>query len=58
MQTLFDYIEDGSKLHSIVTMKALFLQYERVWLTKLLAMVSDTDRADIVAYDIYKDEKK
>ena len=58
MQTLFDYIEDGSKLHSLVTMNALFLHYERVWLTKLLAMVSDTDRADIVAYDIYKDEKK
>lgn len=57
MTTLFEYIEDGSKLHSIVSMKSVFMQYERVWLAKHLSWASDTDKADAIIEDIYKDEK-
>jgi hypothetical protein len=57
MTTLFDYIEDGSKLHSIVSMKSVFMQYERVWLAKHLSQASNTDKADAIIEDIYKDEK-
>ena len=57
MTTLFEYIEDGTKLHSIVSMKSLFLQYERVWLAKHLSPASNTDKADAIIEDIYKDEK-
>ena len=58
MTTLFEYIEDGSKLHSIVSMKSVFMQYERVWLAKHLSQASNTDKADAIIEDIYKDEKK
>ena len=57
MTTLFEYIEDGTKLHSIVSMKSLFLQYERVWLAKHLSWASDTEIADGIIEDIYKNEK-
>ena len=57
MTTLFDYIEDGSKLHSIVSMKSVFMQYERVWLAKHLSQASNTDKADAIIDDIYKNEK-
>ena len=57
MTTLFEYIEDGSKLHSIVSMKSVFMQYERVWLAKHLSQASNTDKADAIIEDIYKDEK-
>lgn len=57
MQQLFEYIEDGSKLHSIVSMKSLFMQFERVWLAKHLSRASDTDKADAIIEDIYKNEK-
>ena len=57
MTTLFEYIEDGSKLHNIVSMRSLFMQYERVWLAKHITQVSDSDRADIITHDIYKNDK-
>ena len=57
MTTLFEYIEDGSKLHNIISMKSLFLQYERVWLAKHLSQASNTDKADAIIEDIYKHEK-
>lgn len=57
MTTLFEYIEDGSKLHNIISMKSLFLQYERVWLAKHLSQASNTDKADAIIEDIYKNEK-
>jgi len=57
MTTLFEYIEDGSKLHSIVSMKSVFMQYERVWLAKHLSQASNTDKADAIIGFIYKDEK-
>ena len=57
MTTLFEYIEDGSKLHSIVSMKSVFMQYERVWLAKHLSQASNTDKADATIEDIYKNEK-
>ena len=57
MTTLFEYIEDGSKLHSIVSMKSVFMQYERVWLAKHLSQASNTDKADAIIEDIYKNEK-
>ena len=57
MTTLFEYIEDGSKLHNIISMKSLFLQYERVWLAKHLSFASDTEIADGISYEIYKNEK-
>jgi len=57
MTTLFEYIEDGSKLHSIVSMKSVFMQYERVWLAKHLSWASDTEIADMMIEDIYKNEK-
>ena len=50
MTTLFEYIEDGSKLHSIVSMKSLFLQHERVWLAKHLSW-------DGIIKDLYKNEE-
>ena len=56
MTTLFDYIEDGTKLHSITSMKELFLQYEKVWLAKHLSWASDTEIADEIIDTIY--EKK
>ena len=58
MQTLFEYIENGSKLHNIMSMKPLFLQYERVWLAKHLSWASDTEIADSIIDDIYKDKDK
>ena len=58
MTTLFEYIEDGSKLHNIISMKSLFLQYERVWLAKHLSWASDTEIADEIIDDIYKDKQK
>ena len=58
MTTLFEYIEDGSKLHSIVSMKSVFMQYERVWLAKHLSQASNTDKADAIIEDIYKDGKR
>jgi hypothetical protein len=57
MTMLFEYIEDGSKLHSIVSMKSVFMQYERVWLAKHLSQASNTDKADAIIDDIYKNEK-
>jgi hypothetical protein len=57
MTTLFEYIEDGTKLHSIVSMKSVFMQYERVWLAKHLSQASNTDKADAIIEDIYKNEK-
>ena len=57
MTMLFEYIEDGTKLHSIVSMKSVFMQYERVWLAKHLSQASNTDKADAIIEDIYKNEK-
>ena len=56
MQTLFDYIEDGTKLHSITSMKALFLQYEKVWLAKHRSWASDTEIADEIIETIYENK--
>ena len=56
MTTLFDYIDDGSKLHNIVSMKSLFLQYERVWLAKHLSQASNTDVADEIIHHIYRED--
>ena len=58
MTTLFDYIEDGTKLHSITSMKELFLQYEKVWLAKHLSWASDTEIADEIIEIIYEDRNK
>lgn len=56
MKQLFDYIEDGTKLHSIVSMKSLFIQYERVWLAKHLSQASNTDIADEIINHLYNEE--
>ena len=56
MTTLFEYIEDGSKLHNIVSMKSLFMQYERVWLAKHLSQASNTDKADEIINNLYNDQ--
>ena len=56
MTTLFEYIEDGSKLHSIVSMKSVFMQYERVWLAKHLSWASDTEIADEIIETIYENK--
>ncbi len=56
MTTLFDYIEDGTKLHSITSMKELFLQYEKVWLAKHLSWASDTEIADEIIETIYENK--
>ena len=57
MKTLFEYIEDGSKLHSIVSMKSLFMQFERVWLAKHLSRASNTDIADEIIHHIYNTDE-
>jgi hypothetical protein len=57
MKQLFEYIEDGTKLHNIVSMKSLFMQYERVWLAKHLSQASNTDKADEIINRLYNEDK-